>query len=104
MKKTKFLALLLLIGVFASACGQNQETIQPVSEEGKNFAETENVIEQNEPTPVTEKDNNILIAYFSRYGNTDYPEDVDATTSASIVTDSENFGTTEVCGQDDSRK
>ncbi|MDD3219034.1 MAG: cyclophilin-like fold protein [Lachnospiraceae bacterium] len=94
MKKTKFLALLLLIGVFASACGQNQETIQPVSEEGK-AAETENVIEQNEPTPVTEKDNNILIAYFSRYGNTDYPEDVDATTSASIVADSENFGTTE---------
>lgn len=30
---------------------------------------------------------NILIVYFSRWGNTDYPDDVDATTSASIVPD-----------------
>ena len=29
----------------------------------------------------------VLIAYFSRWGNTDYPEDVDASTSASIVAD-----------------
>lgn len=39
--------------------------------------------------------NRILIAYFSRWGNTDYPDDVDATTSASIVADGENYGTTE---------
>lgn len=38
---------------------------------------------------------NILIVYFSRWGNTDYPKDVDATTSASIVIDGERFGTTE---------
>ena len=36
--------------------------------------------------PVSAQDaGDILIVYFSRWGNTDYPEDVDATTSASIV-------------------
>ena len=40
--------------------------------------------------------NNILIVYFSRWGNTDYPDDVDATTSASIVPDGDGrYGTTE---------
>lgn len=39
---------------------------------------------------------NILIVYFSRWGNTDYPDDVDATTSASIVPDGDGrYGTTE---------
>lgn len=37
----------------------------------------------------------ILIAYFSRWGNTEYPADVDATTGASIVIDGDRFGTTE---------
>ncbi|MDE6579877.1 MAG: hypothetical protein K2K41_05020, partial [Ruminiclostridium sp.] len=41
------------------------------------------------------KGSKILIVYFSRWGNTDYPSDVDATTSASIVVDNERFGTTE---------
>lgn len=40
-------------------------------------------------------DSNILIAYFSRWGNTDYPDDMDASASASIVMDGERFGTTE---------
>lgn len=41
-------------------------------------------------------DSRILIAYFSRWGNTDYEENVDATSSASIVSDgSEQYGTTE---------
>lgn len=38
---------------------------------------------------------NVLIAYFSRVGNTEYASDVDATTSASIVVDQDTFGTTE---------
>lgn len=37
-----------------------------------------------------------LIVFFSRWGNTDYPENVDASTSASIVTDGgERYGSTE---------
>lgn len=42
-----------------------------------------------------ENENSILIVYFSRWGNTDYPDDVDATTSASIIADGEIYGTTE---------
>lgn len=38
----------------------------------------------------------VLITYFSRWGNTEYSSDVDATTSASIVADGEQrYGTTE---------
>ena len=56
-----------------------------------------------DPTPNPEPDptpepgtSNILIAYFSRVGNTEYPDDVDATTSASIVVDDmKQYGTTE---------
>lgn len=40
--------------------------------------------------------NNTLIVYFSRWGNTEHPSDVDTTTSASIVVDNDlRYGTTE---------
>ncbi len=43
------------------------------------------------------KKSKVLIAYFGRYGNTDFRKDVDATTSASIVKDGKKKrGTTEV--------
>lgn len=46
-----------------------------------------------DPQPGT---SNILIAYFSLADNANYPDDVDATTSASIVADNEErYGTTE---------
>ena len=49
------------------------------------------------PEPTPGEDARILVAYFSRYGNTDYGDDVDATTSASVVAgDGETMGTTEV--------
>ncbi len=39
---------------------------------------------------------NILIAYFSRVGNTEYADGIDATTSASVVVDqAQQYGTTE---------
>ena len=42
----------------------------------------------------------ILIAYFSLWGNVDYAENVDATTSASIVlTQNERVGTTEIIAE-----
>lgn len=58
---------------------------------------------QPDPAPVSTPDpipdsgtSNILIAYFSHAGNTEYPDNVDATTSASIVVnDAEQYGTTE---------
>ncbi len=47
------------------------------------------------PDNSTESGEKILIAYFSRCGNTNYPDDVDASASASIVVDNGRFGTTE---------
>ena len=39
--------------------------------------------------------NKVLIAYFSRWGNTQYPDGMDASTSASLVMDGDTYGTTE---------
>ena len=45
----------------------------------------------------SKKESKILIAYFGRYGNTNFKKDVDATTSASIVKDGKKKrGTTEM--------
>lgn len=61
----------------------------------ENSIHTEN-ISMNTEKPEGSNGNNILIAYFSRFGNTNYPDDVDASSSASIVIDSDKrFGTTE---------
>lgn len=60
--------------------------------EVEDFPETQNVQQSADSTDGS----NILIVYFSRYGNTEYPDDVDATTSASIVADGTGrYGTTE---------
>ena len=53
----------------------------------------QNVTASNKETSISE--NSILIVYFSRWGNTEYPDDIDAATSASIVLDGERYGTTE---------
>lgn len=54
----------------------------------------ENIGRDSEYERVENKRN--LIVYFSRYGNTDYPENVDATTSASIVSiNNRKYGATE---------
>lgn len=50
------------------------------------------------PAILPENGEGILIAYFSRFGNTNYPDDVDASTSASVVIDNGRFGTTEYVG------
>lgn len=51
---------------------------------------------QTESTESEQSANNTLIVYFSRWGNTEYPSDVDATTSASIVVENDlRYGTTE---------
>lgn len=69
MKKTVTLLLSLLLICSLTACGNREQEME---------------------------NSDILIVYFSRYGNTEYPDDVDATTSASIVIDeNEQYGTTE---------
>ncbi len=74
----------------SSPAGTNSSTAGTSSEKSENqSAETAG------NAPQENGDSKILIVYFSRWGNTDYPSDVDATTSASIVVDNERFGTTE---------
>lgn len=77
MKIKKLVAgftVLMMAGSLA-ACGRSNETRQETGSSGQR---------------------NTLIAYFSRFGNTGYPDDIDASTSASVVLDGEKcYGTTE---------
>lgn len=51
-------------------------------------------------TPVPPGNSKILIAYFSRWGNTDYPSDVDASTGASIqIRNGNKQGTTQIVAE-----
>lgn len=77
--------LLSLLLIFSAVgCGNQQSAEGTAAEPGSSGA-----------TQETDSGSRILIAYFSRLGNTAYPEDVDATTSASIIEDGERYGTTE---------
>lgn len=101
MKKL-WISLLSLLLVFSIVgCDSNQTPQRTESSMGK--METQTVTEESQSEssegsktvePV-ENESSILIVYFSRWGNTDYPDDVDATTSASTIADGEIYGTTE---------
>lgn len=107
----RILAILLsaLLGLSLTACSGRKEpvpessetTVNTPSQEESNLNQEERTLEAEE---IPELENitsnlstsNVLIVYFSRWGNTDYSDDVDATTSASIVVDKETrYGTTE---------
>lgn len=81
MNNRLFIPLALLALTLTTACGTNVAT-QPAVQ----------------PAPSGSR---ILVAYFSRYGNTDYPASVDASTSASIVDHTgQRMGTTELMARD----
>ena len=114
-KKTAFL-LAFAIMVSMTAC-QDKERGMPdersmMQTEESDIAQTEeNSVVQEEgmkenPENIVEQDTvsdagsqseqeHVLIAYFSRWGNTDYPEGIDASTSASIVDSDGRYRTTE---------
>ena len=90
----KLFALVLawaMLAVLAS-CGTNtrnasntetgslDETASQDGQEDRNEA-----IPSDEAVPPVSSDTNVLIAYFSRVGNTDFPQDVDAVSSASLL-------------------
>lgn len=104
MRKGLALMLGILMVFSLAACGaessgpEETETIVDSSQTvtGEEAVDTEP--ETSEPIEASAEENssNILIVYFSRWGNTEYPDDVDATTSASIVVDANGrYGTTE---------
>ena len=109
--KTKIIAL-ILVGIFAfamTACGRrdsnadsavrtdSQSRAESRTESVENTETEENTVSDTAVSGQTEEGNsNILIAYFSRVGNTDFPADIDAMSSASLVRkDGELYGNTQ---------
>ena len=79
--KRLLLLLSLTLLVTASACGSAQEAEEPeVQTEAVQAAEETEPAVQAPPA-----DGETLVVYFSRVGNTDFPADVDAVSSASVV-------------------
>lgn len=115
MKRKFSLLLAAALAVSMTACGTagqteisagNRETVQQAvesTEQEQTSPETESTEQEQitsetaaETSEKTAVGSRVLIAYFSRWGNTEYPADVDATTSASIIIDKEQqYGTTE---------
>lgn len=113
--RRKFLILpMLILAVSLSACSGNdaadvnteESSQQPESESA--VPQSESVSEEpsaSEETSVSEEtrenpNSKILIAYFSRVGNTDFPDDVDAVSSASLnLRNGELTGNTELIAQ-----
>lgn len=102
MKRITTLLLSLLLMYSLAACGsQREETENNESSSTENTSTSTESTEPSETESAQEptenlSESNILIVYFSRYGNTEYSDNVDATTSASIVADgNERYGTTE---------
>lgn len=80
--------LMVFFLVSLTACTNPVQNL-PIKNEQEN-SQTENIPNSNSSV------NKTLVVYFSRWGNTNYPKDIDASTSASIVIEEENYyGTTE---------
>ena len=90
----KLFALILAWAMLAALVSCSKNTGNTSSTETGSLNETafqEGQEDRNEAMPPNEavspvsSDTNVLIAYFSRVGNTDFPEDVDAVSSASLL-------------------
>ncbi len=93
MKKMIVLLMTLVMAAAITACQSREEPL-PISST-PSASENAPVLEpkSNEPEP---ESSHILIAYFSLGRNAEYPDGIDASTSASLVLDGEEMvGTTE---------
>lgn len=102
MRRILSVLLAVLLGLSLAACNETAEPSQESSEPDTNiFSKKKDTLDSEqifESKSIEDNlsTNNVLIVYFSRWGNTDYPDDVDAATSASIVIDEDiRYGTTE---------
>ena len=84
----KLFALILAWAMLAAlvSCGTNTGNTSSTETGSLNgTASQEGQEDHNEAVPPVSSDTNVLIVYFSRVGNTDFPEDVDAVSSASLL-------------------
>lgn len=103
MKRMLAIFMTLILTLSLAACQSeglesmaSQLTETPESEAPTETAAPETQQETEQTESVTENENSILIAYFTLGRNAEYPDDVDATSSASLVVDGEELvGTTE---------
>lgn len=98
MKKQICAVILCFVLAFHfTACGSQNESGEVVASVTENPSGNTETHEEMQDTEVA---GNILIAYFSRVGNTDFPDDVDAVSSASLnLRNSELTGNTELIAQ-----
>ncbi len=90
MKTTAWLCTLLTVSALVSACGMDMSAPSAPA-----------VPQTASAAPQTTSGSRILIAYFSRLGNTNYPSSVDASTSASIfMQNGKPCGTTELLARE----
>lgn len=96
--KNIFIFLLLFIPVMTFAgCGDGNNPQTEIPDTPENPDNDDDPDDDDDPGTITPGNGKILIAYFSRWGNTNYPSDVDASTGASIQINNNNRrGTTEI--------
>ena len=91
MKKLFILCMLLLPAFTFAGCSKDEN--EPQTENSNDSGSNE---DNNNQEPETPGNGKTLIAYFSRWGNTNYPDNVDASTGASIIINNgERVGTTD---------
>lgn len=102
MKKLPSVLFVFSLLFLLTACSSRADSPQESSEQTtspssqQDSVSVSKAVSEPESTESEQSANNTLIVYFSRWGNTEYPSDVDATTSASIVVDGDTrYGTTE---------
>ena len=102
MKKFPSVLLVFSLLFMLTACSSSTDPLQESSGQTtspssqQDSVSVSDAVSEPESTESEQSANNTLIVYFSRWGNTEYPSDVDATTSASIVVENDlRYGTTE---------
>lgn len=77
---------LIMTVILIAGCSNDSSTIQ--KKENQSIQSADESKQDNDKTVNNKK---TLIAYFSRVGNTDFPDDVDANSSASLLTDNDQI-------------